>query len=594
MKKIFDWNNIETNKTSGIAKVKCPECTPTRKNKSDRSLYVNLNSGVAKCFNCDALSFRDSIEKKTETKYTIPDQTWKNYTKLSEDIVKYFEARKIRQFTLNKFQITEEIHYQPVLKKKVRNIVFNYFEGSLVVNKKYRTREKQFTQSTGGKPIFYNINSAIGSDEVYIVEGEIDVLSFSEIGIDSVISVPNGANDNDAYWVNSEPYLKDVKKFFIAVDDDEKGNELADKIAQRLGRYRCERVLFEGKDANEDLVAGVLDKTAFRTKKYPISGTFQVNDMLENMMSLYENGLPPVIYPKHPCFGELKKVFTVMRGHLVVGTGIPSHGKSNYTEWYVLNLVNDYGMKASFFSPEHLPMELHQSTFVQKTIGKNFFKDFPGVPRVSKEEIQKYAEWANEKIYLTSPEDGNFATWDWLFEKFKEQIYQFGIDIFVIDAFNKVDFDDKGSELRQISRILGKLTTFAQTHNVIIFLIAHPTKMKKGDNNLYQIPSLYDVNGSADFRNQTHDGYCIYRYFADANNVDKVVFINLKTKYSFQGEIGKFVEFEYHLPSGRYYAMGSTPPTHSLIDGSYYETQAEHKEHEFGYDDFDDTDDLPF
>src|SRR5690606_13601280 len=120
--KTFEWSKIETNKTSGIAKAKCPECTPTRKNKSDRSLYVNFNSGVAKCFNCDVLSFRDDIQKNNEVKYTIPEQTWQNYTKLSEGVVKYFESRKIQQYTLNKFNITEEVYYQPALKKPARNI----------------------------------------------------------------------------------------------------------------------------------------------------------------------------------------------------------------------------------------------------------------------------------------------------------------------------------------------------------------------------------------------------------------------------------------------------------------------------------------
>jgi hypothetical protein len=33
-------------------------------------------------------------------------------------------------------------------------------------------------------------------------------------------------NDNDNYWINSEKYIKDIKKFFyIATDNDEKGNE---------------------------------------------------------------------------------------------------------------------------------------------------------------------------------------------------------------------------------------------------------------------------------------------------------------------------------------------------------------------------------
>ena len=33
----------------------------------------------------------------------------------------------------------------------------------------------------------------------------------------------------------------------------------------------------------------------------------------------------------------------------------------------------------------------------------------------------------------------------------------------------------------------------------------------------------------------------------------------------FQGVIGGNVEYEYHIPSGRYYAKGTQPPTHSLI-----------------------------
>ena len=62
---------------------------------------------------------------------------------------------------------------------------------------------------------------------------------------------------------------------------------------------------------------------------------------------------------------------------------------------------------------------------------------------------------------------------------------------------------------------------------------------------------------------QTHDGFCIYRYFGDDSYTS---FENLKTKMKFQGIIGGKVDFEYHIPSGRYYLRGGIPPTHSLID----------------------------
>lgn len=579
MRNIHDWNLIETNKNSGTAKVKCPVCIGERRNKSDRSLYINFISGVGKCFHCEGLFFRDSVKRSIEkTEYTLPEQTWKNYTEISDKFVKACEDRKISQSTLINLGITEEAFYQPKINEVVPNIVFNYFEAEIVVNKKYRGKRKSFTQSKNAKSIFYNINSVIGQDECYIVEGEFDVLALYEVGIKNAISIPNGANDNDNYWVNSEKYIKDIKKFYIATDNDEKGNEVAEKIVQRLGRYRCERVLFQGKDANEDLINGVLHKTAYNRQKYPVSGTFKVSDVYDNIMALYDNGMPETIYPKHHSFGRLKEVFSVMRGHLITGTGIPSHGKSNFTEWYVLNLVRDYNMKCSFFSPEHHPFELHHTTFIEKVFAKNFFKENQDCPRISKEEIKRYQDWAEEKIYLTGTENGQFPNWDWLFEKFKEQMFSYGIDIFVIDAFNKLGFTGKGNKLEQINDVLTKLTMFAQMHNVIIFLVAHPTKMQKNNEGLYNSPTLYDVSGSSDFRNQTHDGFSIYRYFGDENNEPKTVFENLKTKMKFQGEIGGSVEFEYHLPSGRYYEAGTRPPTHCLIDEDLKEPKNEYKE----------------
>lgn len=598
MANIHNWELIETNKVSGTAKLKCPVCTATRKNKNDRSLYVNFNSGVGKCFHCEGLFFKNSIEKSVEREnFTLPVQNWKNYTELSDGIVKYFEGRKIEQFTLKHFEVSEEKYYQPQLQKEVNNIVFNYFEGDVLVNKKYRSGGKKFTQSKNAKSIFYNINSVIGQDECYIVEGEIDVMALFQIGIKNAISVPNGANDNDNYWVNSEKYIKEIKKFYIATDNDEKGDLVAEKIAQRLGRYRCERVRFEGKDANDDLISGNLEKTILNIEKYPVAGTFKVSDVYDDILKMYDNGIPETISPKHSCFGNLKKVFSVMRGHLITGTGIPSHGKSNFTEWYVLNLIRDYGMKASFFSPEHHPFELHHTTFIEKTFGKSFFYDNKDCPRISKEEIEKYRDWANEKIYLTGTENGEFPTWDWIFEKFREQLFSFGIDIFVIDAFNKLGFSSKGNKLDQINDVLTKLTMFAQMHNVIIFLVAHPTKMQKGTNGLYNSPTLYDVSGSSDFRNQTHDGFSVYRFFGDEQNDSMTVFENLKTKMKFQGEIGGKIEFDYHLPSGRYFEKGTNAPTFILCDE--VEPQKEQVEIplvEFGNMQaiFDDPNDVPF
>ena len=102
--------------------------------------------------------------------------------------------------------------------------------------------------------------------------------------------------------------------------------------------------------------------------------------------------------------------------------------------------------------------------------------------------------------------------------------------LFFIDAFNKVELP-QGNKLDEINRVLTKLTSFAQSSNVTIYLVAHPTKMKKQEDGTYECPTLYDVSGSADFRNQTHNGFSIYRYFEneEINESGYTEFVNLKT-----------------------------------------------------------------
>ena len=545
MTKFINWDDIPFKKSTGKEKVRCPECDGQRSDKKDRSLHVTHSEGKGFCHYCNAVAIRDDEPVNSYTKIDT-------YEPLADDLsdskeLAYINSRGISEETIKSLYVTFEDYYQPSLQKSVSNIVFNYYEGSKLVNKKYRSAGKKFTQISGAKPIFYNINSVIGQDVVYIVEGEMDVLAMVEAGYRNTISVPNGGNDNDNYWVNSEKYLKDVKQFIIAVDNDTVGNELRDKIAQRLGRYRCKYIEFNGKDANDDLISGHLKESIDSPITFPISGTYTAKDLRSGVNDLYDNGLPDTLSPKGNYFGDLKRIFSVMRGQVVLPTGIPSHGKSTFTDWYVMNILNDYNLKGSWYSPEHGHLNLYQTEFIQKAIGRNFWKDKDGVPRVTKADIDRYDDWADEKIYLTDADDDVTPNWDWLLDKFKEQMMCYGIDIFVVDAFNKIELA-KGNKLDEINRVLTKLTHFAKANNVIIFLVAHPTKMKKREDGTYDIPTLYDVSGSADFRNQVHAGYSIYRYFGED---ERTTFINLKTKFSFQGKIGESVDLKYCHTNGR-------------------------------------------
>lgn len=600
---MIEWKEIQEliGNKKGQVKVICPKCSHNRKkqNQKEPCLSVDIDNGAAKCWNCEEIAIRDKKEVK---EYFTPSQEWHNYTQLSDKLVKWIKSeRNISQQTLIDCKITEEVYYQPALQKEVNNIVFNYFEGDKLVNKKYRSPNKRFSQCKDAKKVFYGINDIIGKEEAYIVEGEFDKLALWEVGVKNCISVPNGANDLNDIFETCENYLKPLKKIYIAVDTDEQGLKLEKELLKRFGKWKCERIEFKGKDANDDLKDSplTLEESLQNCKPYPVDGTFSAFDIKEDIFNLYDNGLNDTIKPKNSRFSVMNDSFSIMHGQLTVVTGIPSHGKSNFIEDYVLNLVADCDLKASFFSPEHFPLELHQSVMIEKVMGKPFNKDFDWQgdknERIKKSEIEEYIEWSKDKIFLTYPEKNESVTWQWLLNKFKEQMFRYGTDIFVIDAFNKVKRDSPDS-LGEINQALTDLAAFAQGYNCIVILIAHPTKMRKRDDGTYEVPDLYSVSGSADFRNQTHNGLCVYRHF-QSENIDKgfVEVVNLKTKFKFQGEIGSVTRFEFDVSCNRYYPQGQKPDRSCLFKKQEIQHKLETKiEPNYDFDNTKVSDEVPF
>jgi twinkle protein len=182
---------------------------------------------------------------------------------------------------------------------------------------------------------------------------------------------------------------------------------------------------------------------------------------------------------------------------------------------------------------------------------------------MSKTELQRSMDWLEGKVFYTRPE--GVVMWDALLDIFKQQMFQYGIDIFLVDAFNKVirkDPDSRG----EIEMILSRLTKFVQDYNVHLFLVAHPTKMKKKEDGTYSAPTLYDVKGTSDFRDQTHNGICVYRDFGDENGEGFTEITNLKTKFSHQGDIGQSVRMKFNVPSARYYDFGFTGQPESYFE----------------------------
>ena len=259
---------IPYNRTSGNIKTYCPQCRDSRHNKRDKSLSVDLATGVFNCHYCgwagcavekeqrwDKPFYNPRPLARQKPEYKKPKQT--GNTAMSSKAIAWFAGRGISKKTLEQMRVTEGMEWMPQKNGQANTIQFNYYRRGELVNTKFRTGDKCFKMVSGAELLPYNIDAIKGQKECIITEGEMDALSFIECGRTDVVSVPNGANANLSYLDDYiEEYFDDKDTIFIASDTDTKGVILRDELLRRFGADRC-RILEYGegcKDANEHLM----------------------------------------------------------------------------------------------------------------------------------------------------------------------------------------------------------------------------------------------------------------------------------------------------------------------------------------------------
>jgi twinkle protein len=558
----------------------CPECSKTRKHKNKKSFSWNDTKKVGYCFNSDCeASFHEYKPEREKKQYEAPK--WKNKTSLSDIYVKWFEGRMISQKTLLKMGVCSDMVYMPQIQKEVDAVCFPFYLDEKLINIKSRDIDKHFALSKNAELIFYNINSLKNAKEIIITEGEIDCLSFIECGFDNCVSVPNGASSRNMEYLDNYFDLFDkLERVYLATDNDIAGIGLREELVRRLGQERCLIVNFKDcKDANEYLCkkGGLsLANTIKDAIEIPVEGIINLNSCYDDIYTLFVKGMEKGNSIEFECFDSL---MTFELSRLAVITGIPGHGKSEFVDYLAIKLNILYGWKIAYFSPENYPMKYHYSKLCSKITGKKFQLGY-----ISEKEYIETYNYIDDNVSFIYPEDD--MTVENILNKAKYLVKKRGIKILVIDPYNKVEHlrNKNESETEYISRFLDLLTTFCKKYNVIIFLVAHPRKMDR-IGTAYNIPTLYDINGSANFYNKCDYGIIVHRDF-----VDKKTIINVqKVKFKHLGDGGQ-VELVYNYVNGRYEKEGSS--VDQWDNSNYLHHKAIEKEHEQTFEEL--VKDIPF
>ena len=514
-----NWEDIDfKGKNSGQVKVKCPECNHRRSEskKSDTSLSVNLDLGVGKCWYCDTHFFEEdgqNNEFQKITHFEIPPQTWQNYTDLSDKLVKWFaDVRGLSQITLEKFHIGEKKAWFG--DKEMNAMVFNYFQDGVSVHEAYRSGDKKFSQLPKGKKIPYNLDSLKGQDYAIITEGQIDAMSFDEIGFESVVSVPFGTNSVGVI----EEYVRafDGMKIYLGTDKDYVGAAMEDKLIELFGASRCYRMEYPlgRKDPNEVLVkdgAKALVACVDDAKCVALDG-----DVLADPEAMTEFAFQ---YYK----GEIKGGLTLGIGQIFdndvtfrefayqIIIAKTSIGKSVIGYWVCMKLAQRYGVKFAMLSTEN-SNALIRHTIIDYYLGDN--AKYVGLN--DRDKWDKAATWVDKHFFFLN----NTAGWGLQesLEKAKAVKDAYGVNFLFIDPINSIPIVKPVQGMTDYSYhqwAAAELMRFS--HSELGVITSAHTTTNKGRTG--EIPTMYDIEMGGTYINKA-DLVLVFDRPVDALNIE--------------------------------------------------------------------------
>lgn len=541
----FNVHKLEEGKKQGV----CPDSASCRKPKNHKKQCASYDweRGLGTCHNCSK-SFQLHTYKrkgKAEKVYVKPEVKAdpERPEFVSDKVIEWFSTRGISAQTLIDLKVSEGPEWMPQTGKTENVIKFNYFMGGELTNVKYRDGRKNFKLYKGAEKVFYNIDSTVGYEYCVIVEGEMDVLALHEAGIENAISVPNGAtlNTNNLDYLDScIDYFEDKDKIILAVDSDEAGQALQTELIRRLGSEVCHIATFEDcKDANEYLLKHGKEKLTSRitgAKPVPLENVTTFRDIEDEVTDFVRNGFKPGFQVGLRNFDD---VFSTYTGQFITVTGIPSSGKSDFVDQMVVGYNANYGWKTAFASPENQPTYLHAHKLMRKT-----WQGMPTSADIGGDRWNQVADHCNSNYFHIDMER---YTLESVLKKGAELVKRKGIKCLVIDPFNKVrDVGSSDDVNRYTMEYLQKIEIFAKKYDVLVFIVAHPTKMYKTQDGKIEEPTMYNIKGGGEWYDASYHGILVHRDY-EAKTVKAKV---LKVKFQNLGENGAEAHFKWEPSSG--------------------------------------------
>lgn len=233
---------------------------------------------------------------------------------------------------------------------------------------------------------------------------------------------------------------------------------------------------------------------------------------------------------------------------------IPTHNSSWLDNWLV-RLAVQHDWVIALYSAEALPIERHMGSLMAIYTGMPF-NDGP-TPRMSEADLERALAWLDDHFVWMYPDEPKVPT---IIELAETLRYRRGISGLVIDPWNELDHT-RASHVQMhehVTSCLRELRRYANESEVAVWLVAHPTKLKKNDDTgWYPVATPYDIADSAGFFNRPDFCLSVWR---NPNEPSTPTEVHIqKVRFQETGQVG-MVKFTYDRAINTVREMGQPPP----------------------------------
>jgi len=241
-------------------------------------------------------------------------------------------------------------------------------------------------------------------------------------------------------------------------------------------------------------------------------------------------------------FESVDEFMLLNKKYLMLITGYPSYGKSEFLDAVAVNSAILHDWKWLYFSPESDDFSTNLRKLISKKMGKPLV-------HATEQEITEATQWANNHFAWIDSGDHMYSMDD-VMQETQERI-ECGeqVDVMVIDPWNELCHakQTKRDDM-YISDMMLKLRKFHRKYNVLSVIVIHPHATEKNKDGSYPIPHLRNCAGGAMWWNKADYGICVHRKDFNINGAHVYIQKVKDTTIGMQGQ----TFLDYQVSSGRF------------------------------------------